>query len=732
MSTLERHIGESGGLKPGAVDLASLHPREWLFNRDISWLRFNRRVLAQAADERLPLLERVKFLGIFTSNLDEFFMKRVALLRSREAAGPEVTSPDGMTVQDQLRAIRREVRDMLQEQDRIYLEKIQPALRDAGICLLRYNELTVEQQLFADEWFRVHVFPVLTPLAVDAARPFPFISNLSNNLGVILSEPGSDERKFARLKMPPFLPGFVRVPPGEQPARSGRGAPGGDVPADFFISMQDLIHGNIHTLFPGMQLHEVFPFRLTRGAGIERDDADETEDVLESVEEDLKLRRFAEAVRLAVSPRPSDEALALLMKPLKLDEEDVYERAGPLDYTSMFMIADLPRPDLKEKPFVAVTPPRLADESRDIFSIIRERDVFLHHPYESFGASVEKFIAVAARDPDVLAIKQTIYRTSRDSPFVKSLIRASEEGKSVSCLVELRARFDEERNVRFAHQLEKAGVHVSYGVVGLKTHCKCSLVVRREADGPRCYVHLGTGNYNPTTAQMYTDCGILTCDPLITEDVVHLFNCLTGFSQFQEYQRLLVAPFTMRQRFTRLIERERDIARAGGRGRIIAKLNSLEDLKITRKLYEASQAGVRIVLIVRGFCCLKPGVPGLSDNIRVISVVGRFLEHSRIYYFGAGKENPLDGDWFIGSADWMYRNLNDRIEVVVPIGDPEARRRLKRILDVMQADRRNAWDLMSDGTYVQRMCDPDVPANSPEALGTFETLAREARAGRSS
>ena len=442
------------------------------------------------------------------------------------------------------------------------------------------------------------------------------------------------------------------------------------------------------------------------------------------------MRRFAQAVRIEVAPGPPKTVLNFVLQALRLTPEDVYERGGPQEYGDLFPICDLDLPHLKEPKWIAVPPPRLAPEAidtdADVFAAIRERDILLHHPYESFHASVERFIAAAAKDPDVLAIKQTIYRTSPDSPFIASLVRAADDGKQVAVLVELRARFDESKNVRFARMLEKAGVHVAYGVVGLKTHCKTSLVVRREAGGLRSYAHVGTGNYNPSTAQLYTDLGLLTCDRAITDDVVNLFNFLTGRSLKREYDQLLVAPFAMRDGFVKLIDREMDLARSGVGGRIIAKMNSLEDKKITEKLYQASQAGVKITLIVRGFCCLRPGVPGLSENINVISVVGRFLEHSRIFFFGAGEKDPLDGAWYISSADWMYRNLSARVEAAVPVKDRAARTRLQCLIDVMLADHRAAWDLNPDGTYTQRMPDAACAPDSPQCLGTFQTLMREA------
>jgi polyphosphate kinase len=730
----------ANGAAPGLRNLDSgpraspaLDPEIRLLNRDISWLEFNRRVLVQATDPRTPLLTRVKFLGIFSSNLDEFFMKRVGYIRRQIEKGIAAATPDGLSPRPLLFALRTMVTELFAEQARCYEHDIVPALAARGVFLLRYDQLTAPERRAIDRWFNANVFPILTPLAVDPGHRFPFISNLSENIGVMVGQQkgGGGEAHFARVKIPDVLPRLIAV---SAHGWSGAAHPefpkvaSPDAPLRL-ITLDEVIRNNLDDLFPGMHIRDVMPFRVTRNAAIEVEE-DDHEDMLQSVENELKLRRFARAVRLEVPPSPPRAIVDLIAASLRLEPEDVYERAGPLEYGDLFPIADLEMPELKEPRWAPVTPPRLAravESDGDFFAAIRERDILLHHPYESFQASVEQFIAAAARDPDVLAIKQTIYRTSRDSPFISSLVRAAEDGKQVACLVELRARFDESKNVRFARMLEKAGVHVAYGVVGLKTHCKTSLVVRREAGGLRCYAHLGTGNYNPSTAQLYTDLGLLTCDEGLTGDVVNLFNFLTGRSLKREYDHLLVAPFGMRDAFMRLIQREIDLAQSGRPpgGRIIAKMNSLEDLKITNKLYEASRAGVRITLIVRGFCCLRPGVPGLSENINVVSIVGRFLEHSRLYYFGAGHADPAKGEWFISSADWMYRNLSARVETAVPVRDAAARARLARIVDIMLEDRRNAWDLCGDGSYAQRRPDPEADPVSPAALGTFATLMQE-------
>lgn len=717
--------GAPSGTEPPVVAPVDLPPEQRLLNRDLSWLEFNRRVLAQATDPATPLLTRVKFLAIFSSNLDEFFMKRVGALKHQIELGRDAPTPDGLTPRRLLEAIRAVVAELQTEQARVYEQEIRPGLAAQGIHVLRYNELTDAERRTLDAWYNANVFPVLTPLAVDPGHRFPFISNLSESIGVLVSQPGEVEHHFARVKIPDVLPRLVSVR-APQAVAGPLPEPGPD--GLRLIGLDELVRNNLDDLFPGMHIRETMMFRVTRNAAVVIEE-DEREDLLKSVENELRLRRFARAVRLEVMPGANRGVLDLLVASLRLEPGDVYERDGPMEYADLLPLADLPRPELKEPRWTPVIPARLADDSVDIFAAIRERDLLLHHPYESFNASVERFIAHAARDPDVLAIKQTIYRTSRDSPFVASLVRAAEEGKSVAVLVELRARFDEHKNVRFARQLEKAGVHVAYGVVGLKTHCKVSLVVRREPGGLRTYAHVGTGNYNPSTAQLYTDLGLLTCDGAIAEDVLSLFNFLTGRSLKREYRELLVAPFSMREAFTRLIERETAHARAGRPARIIAKMNALEDLKITEKLYEASGAGVPITLIVRGFCCLRPGVPGFSDNIRVMSVVGRFLEHSRLFHFANGREDPLEGDWYIGSADWMYRNLSVRVEAACPVKDPDARRRLAKIVGVMLADRVNAWDLSPSGTYTRRTPPPDADPGSPAALGTFDALMREAQSG---
>lgn len=711
-------------------------------NRDLSWLTFNERVLAQAQDPGVPLLERVKFLAIFSSNLDEFFMKRVGLLKLRMSGrgGADKTTHEGITLGGLRAQIRATVERLQRQQAECWEGVLIPALSGSGIRIRKHADLTPGQRVAIDSWFDANVFPILTPLAVDPSHRFPFISNLSENFGLLVAPPGSTRRAFARVKIPSVVPRFVPLVEVEGEAHE-------------FLALDDLIEHNLYRLFPGMEIQAVAPFRITRSAAVE-DEEEDDEDVMERVEDELRRRRFADAVRIEAPTDASDDVLQFVVTQLGLEEIDVYRREGPLEFQDLHQIASLPRPDLRETPWRPVVPPVLrnlapVEEMRahtdqalprgdsdsptaTIFQRIREGDILLHHPYESFEASVERFVSEAADDPDVVAIKQTIYRTSPDSPFVRSLIRAAENGKNVACLVELRARFDEQRNVAYARQLEHAGVHVAYGVVGLKTHCKCSMVVRREtgegSSGIRAYAHIGTGNYHPKTAQLYTDLGLLTADPAITADVVRVFNSLTGHAADQAYEHLLVAPNTMRPGFEAAIDREIAHAQAGRPARIIAKMNQLEDRGLSRKLYDASAAGVEVRLIVRGFCCIRPGVPGLSENIRVRSVIGRFLEHSRVFCFRNGHEDPLDGDYWMGSADWMYRNLNNRVEAAVPVRDRAARGRLWHLLDVLWRDRRNAWEITGDGGHVRIEPDETAEIGTPEASGTFASLMADVQA----
>lgn len=680
------------------------------FNRELSWLDFNRRVLELAQDPAFPLLERVRFMAIFSSNLDEFFMKRVGGLRRQQAANVNDLSNDGLTIQQQLDAIQQHVLPMLRDHARCWQEDLEPALAAEGICIRSYTKLDESDKIAADDYFLRHVFPILTPLAVDPGHPFPFISNLSKSLGVMLERPDRNEPSWVRVKLPENLPRWVPLP--------GRMN---------FVPLEQVIAGNLSLLFPGMKVAECAMFRVTRNADIEMD-ADDADDLLEMVEQELRLRRSAEVVRLELQSAMSQTMRDLLIGGLEVDPRDVYACDGPIDMDDLFAIANLDLPNLKFKPWVPLVPPRLAGDDIDIFEVIRNGDLLVHHPYESFTNSVERFIVAAVKDPRVLAIKMTLYRTSSDSSFIPALIHAAEMGKQVAVLVEIKARFDEQRNLELAAKLEKAGVHVVYGLVGLKTHAKLAMVVREESDGLRTYCHVGTGNYNTRTAAVYTDLGLFTCNPAITDDVIDLFHFLTGRSLKREYRKLLVAPVNMRDRFLSKIRREIDHAKAGRPARITAKMNALQDPKIIATLYDASNAGVRIDLIIRGFCCLRPQVPGMSDHIHVYSILGRFLEHSRIFWFqNAGAE-----EYYIGSADWMYHNLDYRVEAVAPIEDPGLRQRLKEILDTMLNDRGHAWELQPDGQWTRRFTPDHRPASDTHDLLMARSLraAKKARQGR--
>jgi polyphosphate kinase len=652
-------------------------------NRELSWLDFNERVLALAEDDRVPLLERAKFLAIFAQNLDEFFQVRVAGLKDQVAAGLVTTSPDGLTPGRQLVEVRKRLDAALPRMERAFLEQVAPALAGAGIRLSSWSELDDDDEKFLVETFEDRIFPVLTPLAVDPGHPFPYISSLSLNLAVVVRDPVLNEQRFARVKVPDILPRFVVLPDGER-----------------YIPLEQVIAAHLGQLFPGMEIEEHHPFRVTRNADLTLEE-EEAEDLLAAVEIELRRRRFGRAVRVEIDAGMSPEVRALLQRELDVGDDDVYVASGPLDLGGLWAVHGLDRPDLKDPPYVRVTPSRLGldeDERADVFGAARRGDLLLHHPYESFRTSVEEFVRQAATDPNVLAIKITLYRTSGDSPIVRHLIRAAERGKQVAAIVELKARFDESANVEWAKALETAGVHVAYGLVGLKVHSKCLLVVRDEADGLRRYCHIGTGNYNSKTARLYEDLGLITCDPAVGNDLTQLFNELTGYGRNVEYRRLLVAPRTLRPGLVDLIRGE---AEAGPeRGRIIMKMNSLVDAEMIEELYAASDAGVPIDLVIRGICCLTPGVPGLSENIRVRSIVGRYLEHSRIYHFANG--GP-DGEprYLIGSADLMPRNLDRRVEALVPVIDPELTMRLQELLDLELADDVLAWNLGADGVWVR-------------------------------
>jgi polyphosphate kinase len=652
-------------------------------NREQSRLDFGARLLDLAEDATVPLLERAKFMAIFSELLDEFYQVRVAALEDQVAAGVRTRSVDGLRPGEQLKMIRTRVEELVRRQDGIFLEQIVPALADAGVRLSDWSSLDDDDRVHLVDVFQRQIFPVLTPLAVDPGHPFPYISNLSLNLVVEVQDPSTGERRIARVKVPPVLPRFVVMPDGER-----------------FVPLEQVIAAHLETLFPGMSIGEHYAFRVTRNADLALEE-DEADDLLVAIEMELRRRRFGRALRLEVGADMNEELVELLATELEVVPDGVFRVGAPLDLSGLWGVYALDRPDLHIETWTPMTPARLATaahEETELFTILRERDVLVHHPYDSFATSVEAFIAQAAEDPAVLGIKQTLYRTGRDSPIVASLIRAAENGKQVAAIVELKARFDEEANIGWARALEEVGVHVVYGIVGLKTHSKTALVLRREEDGVRHYCHVGTGNYNSKTARIYEDIGLLTADQEIGADVGELFNYLTGFSRHADYQQILVSPVTVRKRIMAMIEEQTE---AGPRGRIVLKLNGLTDATMIDALYRASGAGVPIDLAVRGLCRLRPGIPELSETISVRSLVGSFLEHSRIYRFGGAPKDPSVGEGlplklYIGSADLMGRNLDRRVEVLVPIHDPELQARLFEILDLDFADETNTWELGPD------------------------------------
>ena len=667
-------------------------------NRELSQLDFNARVLALAEEEAAPLLERAKFLAIFATNTDEFYQVRVAGLKQQAAAGIRTRSADGLTPQEQLSAIATKMVPLATQHAHIFTDHVMPALRQAGVQVLRWGELDRAQREELNSLFREKIFPVLTPLAVDAGRPFPYISNLSLNLAVLVRDPAAGRMNFARIKVPPLLPRFV-------PFSEGR----------CFAPLEDVIAANLDQLFPGMEIVEHHTFRVTRNADLEIDDR--ADDLLEALEEELTRRRFSPAVRLEIEETMPEHVLELLMTELEVGQDDVFTLPSPLDLAGLWSLHSIDRPDLKDEPYVPVTHPDLSmvDDEFDIFEVISDRDVLVHHPYESFTTSVQRFIEEAAADPDVLAIKQTLYRTA-GSPIVGSLIEAAERGKQVVVLVEIKARFDESANIAWARTLEKAGCHVVYGLSGLKTHCKLCLVVRDEGGEVRQYVHVGTGNYTPITARIYEDMGLFTAAPDLAAEVAHLFNYITGFSRDKKYRSMMVAPHGMRTRMIALIEREAAIAASGQPARIIMKMNNLSDQAVIDALYAASEAGVRIDLIVRSVCSLRPGVKGLSRNITVRSVVGRFLEHSRIYYFQNGGEEEV----FIGSADLMERNLDHRVEALAVVRSPEIVEQLKLVMDLGLSDNVGSWTLDRRGVWTR----VPAPAEGEIRLSLQEQLMR--------
>lgn len=711
--------------KNKVLDLAN---PEYYFNRELSWLEFNYRVLSEAIDERTPLLERLKFTAIFSSNLDEFFMVRVAALKRQVEAQVSKLTADGRTPLQQIQDINTRLRPLVKQQVENFEYKLKHELVNHGVHLINFVDLNQEQRHYLHQYFETNIFPVLTPLAVDPSHPFPHMSNLSLNLAVVVKNPDTGAELFARVKVPKSLPRFVEF------TEELRQVSNDDKPPIWVgVPLEQVIAHHLESLFPGMNVQEYHTFRLTRDADLSVQE-DEADDLLLAIQQELRKRHFAgSAVRLEIHASMAENVKKMLMQGLKLQERDVYEIDGLLGLNDLFAFMGLPLPELKDQPWNAVVPEPFAQFQRlqmeaegeaetnvsdAFFAMIRQSDLLVHHPYESFSATVQQFITQAAHDPRVMAIKMTLYRTSGDSPIINALIEAAENGKQVVALVELKARFDEENNIIWARKLEKAGVHVVYGIVGLKTHTKISLVVRKEEDGIRRYVHIGTGNYNPKTAKLYTDIGLISCRGDLGADLTDLFNFLTGYSKQKAFRKLLVAPVTMRDRLISMIEREAEHCQNGGTGRIVAKMNSLVDTRMIKALYRASQAGVKIDLILRGICCLRPGIAGISDNINVISVIGRFLEHSRIFYFHNNSEEEI----YMGSADWMTRNLSRRVEAITPVEDEKLLKRLQEILGIMLSDNRQAWELQPDGNYLQRRCH-----NGQKEQSTHITLMEMAR-----
>lgn len=711
-------MGQSKSTTTNNKKEINLKDSKYYFNRELSWLEFNRRVLHEALDSRTPLLERLKFMAIFSSNLDEFFMVRVAGLKQQEQVGVSKITADGRTPTQQLQDISKKLAPLVEQQDQHFESELRSLLASEGINLFNYTDLKQKQRTYLQSYFEEHIFPVVTPLAVDPSHPFPYISNLSLNLAVVVKNPETEEELFARIKVPKVLPRFVTLPEDlRQRNKDDKKAIWAGVP------LEQVISHNLESLFPGMNIQECHPFRVTRNADIAVEE-EEADDLLLAIEEELQKRRFGgSAVRLELTASTPDNLKEMLAEELFLGEEDIYMCSSFLGMSDLMNLLSLPCPDLKYPVWNRAVPPRLqrvadlqngneGEEDNSFFNIIAKGDLLVHHPYHSFRATVQKFITQAAHDPQVLAIKITLYRTSGDSPIVNSLISAARNGKQVVALVELKARFDEQNNILWARKLEQAGVHVVYGLVGLKTHTKITLVVRQEKNKIRRYFHVGTGNYNPKTAKLYTDLGLLSCREDLGADLTDLFNYLTGYSRQKSYRKLIVAPVNLRDRMTALIKRETEHASQGISSHIIAKMNSLVDSQIITALYEASQAGVKIDLIIRGICCLRPGVKGVSENIQVTSVVGRLLEHSRIFYFHNGGEEEM----YLGSADWMRRNLDRRVEAVTPVEDPEIFQDLQEILGIMLTDNRHGWDLQTDGNYQQRKSEDGTSAQGSQEI----------------
>ena len=689
-------IGDQGILNTQAGDDLSAI---WV-DRDMAWLEFNERVLAEALDERTPLLERIKFLAIFSSNLDEFFMKRIAVLR-------EALTAERLEL---LARLREKLLPSLERQAECFRKHIVPGLAERGIVLTRWHDLTDGQKEEASAYFDEQVSPAVTPLVIDPAHSFPFLSNLSTSLVFSIRDPEQCVSSYARVKVPGVLQHWVQL-------KSDQGK--------VLVPLYEIMRGNLDRLYEGMEISAVTLFRLTRDADVPLDDEDDDSTLRELVEEQVRQRRYEPAVRLEFSLGADPAIRRMLCDKFELQAVDVYDAEEELDYTTLFELAGMDMPELRDSPWTPLIPEAFADADPDVFALIRERDQLVHHPYESFDATVEHFVAAAAADPNTVAIKMTVYRVGDKTPFVRSLIRAAESGKQVAVLFEIKARFDEERNLQSAAELEAAGAHVTYGVRGLKTHAKVVLVVRKESGGLRSYAHIGTGNYHVRTARLYVDFGLFTCNAEITRDVVHLFHYLTGHSRVPAYKSLLVAPATMRPRFLEMIHREIEHHREGRPARIVAKMNQLEDPDLILALSRAAEAGVPVELIIRGFCCLRPGVPGRTEGIRVRSIIGRFLEHSRIFHFAAGQAIPADGEFYIGSADWMYRNLSGRVEVITPVVASPLKSRLWDVLDICLRDRRQAWVMNQDGSYTQLQ--PDNSGEGPEHRGTQHILMHMTR-----
>ncbi|KAB1187944.1 MULTISPECIES: polyphosphate kinase 1 [Haloferax] len=693
---------------PEAPDTVDLSETTLYLNRELSELSFHERVLNEAFDERNPLFERVKFLSILTSNLDEFFMKRVGGLKQQIAADVTELSPDGRTPREQWALVLERARTLLDQQTDCFRDLVRPALADAGIDIVTYDSLSSDEQAALRDYFEAAVLPTLTPLTFDPAHPFPFISNLSLSLAVLTREHDDAPTKFSRVKVPGNRPRLVRV----DAHVDGDTGPSGDADETSttkrFVPLARVIEHNLDLLFPNVDILDTSMFRVTRNAEVRRNE-EVAEGLIEMIEDVLRQRRFATVVRLEVEHDTPTAVRDLLVEQLDLDEREVFEREIPLDFTELTTLFDLDRPELEVDPWHPQPHPRFAGLSADdpdaLFAEIARKDVLVHHPYHSFTGTVGTFLGAAANDPKVLAIKATIYRTAPDSEVIETLIEAAKNGTQVAVMVELKARFDEENNIRWVRRLEEEGIHVAYGTIGLKTHTKTALVVREEGDGVQLYSHVSTGNYHSQTAKLYTDLGLFTADPDIGHDLVRLFNFFTGHSRHETYRKLLVAPTNLREEMTRLVRREADHARAGRDAHIVAKMNALEDPEMVRELYGASMAGVKIDLVVRGICRLRPGIEGISETISVSSVVGRFLEHSRIFYF----ENAGNPEYYVGSADWMTRNLDRRVEAIAPVVDPSLRVELDAVLDALLSDNRRRWVMDSEGRYQQLRPADDEP-----------------------